>query len=334
MTVNFVIMTIGLVGVALSTKLSSTGGFIFCLAAIGFVGVGSSFGESVMLSYMKIYPPEIVNGWSSGTGISGVFGSLVYIGLVALKLSDSTIFYIMLPTIAIYVVVYFFVLKKPSFQTDQYTPLKTDADEIVNQKKSDTHPLVEDITPEVDIQPVRGPMGETKKQRYIRCAWLVWFNAVNLMLVYFFEYVASVGGADLAIKESNDSFFTKNAYAIFSFCYQILTILQGINMVFWIVQANYKMINNVWALFVLMFYCGLLGGASYVNVFYLILNDKKIPDEDRDVCINYAALLVTVGIAAASAFILIMDNTFLAHVVEASKANPTSAPTNATLLLF
>ncbi|KAN0037859.1 hypothetical protein ACTA71_000030 [Dictyostelium dimigraforme] len=337
--VNCIFMIIGLVGVALSVYIN----FGFCIAAIAFVGIASSFGESVVLSYMKKFPAELVNGWSSGTGIAGVCGSLFYIAMVAAGLSNSTIFYMMLPTVAVYFLLFFFGLKVPNHL------------ESINNSQTEKQSLVKKDQLKIeDIDDNKGsggggaeiaPPGETKNQRYIRCARLVWYNAVNLALVYFFEYVASVGGADLALKKDPDNkdFFISNAFAIFSFCYQlgvlisrsslqfikirhigVITILQGINMVFWIVQAKYKMVTSVWILFILMVYCGLLGGASYVNVFYLILHDKKIPDEDRSLCVNYAALLVTIGITLAACFILIMDYTFLASEVPSSSSSSSS----------
>ncbi|KAK5579952.1 hypothetical protein RB653_009641 [Dictyostelium firmibasis] len=330
---NCIFMIIGLVGVALSVYVN----FGFCIAAIAFVGIASSFGESVILSYMKKFPAELVNGWSSGTGIAGVCGSLFYIAMIAAGLSNSTIFYMMLPTVVVYFLLFFFGLKVPNNLAGGVSTSNNSQTEKQSLVKKDQ--LIEDID---NNECGFAPPGETKKQRYIRCARLVWYNAINLALVYFFEYVASVGGADLALKKDpkNDNFFIANAFAIFSFCYQlgvlvsrsslqfikikhigIITILQGINMVFWIVQARYKMVTSVWVLFILMVYCGLLGGASYVNVFYLILHDKKIPDEDRELCVNYAALLVTVGITLAACFILIMDHTFLASEIPSDSSS-------------
>lgn len=64
-----------------------------------------------------------------------------------------------------------------------------------------------------------------------------------------------------------------------------------------------------------MFYVGLLGGASYVNIFYLVLHDKdNIPDADRDLCVNFVALAITAGITASSIFDLFADYTFLSDV--------------------
>ncbi|GAM26428.1 hypothetical protein SAMD00019534_096030, partial [Acytostelium subglobosum LB1] len=334
--VNCLIFAAGLIGVALSVYVN----FWFCLACIALIGIASSFGESVMLVHLRQYPSDLVNGWASGTGVAGVCGSLFYIALSGLAhLQNQTIFLIILPTVAMYGLLFFVCLKPPVPQDAAYSPLKNEQkepqpsiDDNVNTT-SDDRMIIQDIDNsggDDDIKPVTGPYGETSRSRYIRCAKLVWWNSVNLMLVYFFEYVVSVGGADTAIKNLNGNWFQRNAYPILSFCYQlgvlmsrsslqlfkikhvgILTILQGLNMALWLIQGRYKMIESVWVLFVLMFYCGLLGGAAYVNVFYLILNDKRIPEEDREVCINYAALLTTLGITLASCFILIMDHTWM-----------------------
>ncbi|KYQ94309.1 hypothetical protein DLAC_04607 [Tieghemostelium lacteum] len=339
--VNCLIMALGLVGVALSKYVN----FAFCIACIALIGIASSFGESVLLSFMKKFPADIVNGWSSGTGVAGVCGSLFYIGMVAAGLPNSTIFYLMLPTVAVYFLLFFIGLKVPADSSSSSSASDKKGDYSKLKEEDESRPLTqariedEEDDDQKGVQPIRGPPGETKGQRYKRALKLVIWNAMNLNLVYFFEYVASVGGADLAVRQSDSTdWFVKNSYPILSFCYQlgvlisrsslqvykikrieILTVLQGANMVLWIVQAKYKMIGSVWILFLLMIYCGLLGGASYVNVFYLILHDKKIPDEDRELCINYAALLVTLGITAASCFILIMDHTFLSDAFEATK---------------
>ncbi len=60
-----------------------------------------------------------------------------------------------------------------------------------------------------------------------------------------------------------------------------------------------------------MVYVGLLGGGSYVNIFYLVLHDPNISPLNRELCVNITAIFINVGITLASAFILVMDNTFL-----------------------
>jgi battenin len=315
-------MTAGLLMVALSVWVNSWG---LCLFGVIVIGTSSSFGESVLLGHMRKYSPDIVSGWSSGTGMAGVGGSLGYLLLVAMGLSNVTIFALLAPLGLVYCVLFFYVLVPPPSSINELSPEQS---ERVSLVKNMAIPL--DTAPPID--------DKSSKKRYITCLKLVWWNATQLLLVYFFEYVASVGGSASAQPESyktSDNWFLRNSYAILAFCYQlgvlisrsslhlfkvkkveIITILQGANMVFWVVQAKYPMLvgaKEVWVLFALMVYVGLLGGGSYVNIFYLVLNDPKISTFDRELCVNITAIFVNVGITLSAAFILMMDNTFLAH---------------------
>ena len=66
---------------------------------------------------------------------------------------------------------------------------------------------------------------------------------------------------------------------------------------------------NVYVQFLAMVYVGLLGGAMYVNVFYLLVQKdaNPIPEEDRELCINLVATFMTVGIVTSSIFEIIFD---------------------------
>jgi len=61
------------------TVLSNHNGLCFVLSFIPCFLLGSSyaFGESAMLGYLRLFPKTLLGGWSSGTGISGLFGSLL-----------------------------------------------------------------------------------------------------------------------------------------------------------------------------------------------------------------------------------------------------------------
>lgn len=60
------------------------------------------------------------------------------------------------------------------------------------------------------------------------------------------------------------------------------------------ISCQFKVIP-VYLLPVLMVYVGLLGGASYVNIFYMLLHDDKYPARDRELCINITAMFITLG---------------------------------------
>lgn len=87
-------------------------------------------------------------------------------------------------------------------------------------------------------------------------------------------------------------------------------MLQFLNMVLWIFDVHYKFIP-VYLLPALMIYVGLLGGASYVNIFYLLLHEDKYPEEDREFCINIVSLFITGGIVLGTALETVLFNTVL-----------------------
>jgi len=294
-----------------------------CLVSIVVIGTSSSFGESVLLGHMRKYSPDIVSGWSSGTGMAGVAGSLGYLLFVAAGMTNLSIFAVLAPFGVVYCLLFFYVLKPPPAPFAEITTGEGDQ-AVLKVVEAPNSPLLD--------------RSQSRSQRYKQCLQLVWWNAFQLLLVYFFEYVASVGGSASAQPQeyaNSKDWFLRNSYAILAFCYQlgvlisrsslhffkvkkveIITILQGINMIFWVLQAKYLMLQGsaeVWILFGLMVYVGLLGGGSYVNIFYLVLNDPKIKPSDRELCVNITAIFVNVGITLSSAFILVMDNTFLKH---------------------
>lgn len=317
------LMVAGLLGISLSVWISS---WALCLVSVVIIGTSSSFGESVLLGHMRKYSPDIVSGWSSGTGMAGVGGSLGYLVFVAVKMSNIQIFAILAPLGVIYCVLFFYCLVPPPQSISDLSAGQAERAALVKNMV-----VAEDTTG----SEVPKPKGA---QRYAKCLKLVWWNATQLMLVYFFEYVASVGGsasAQPAEYADSSNWFLRNSYAILAFCYQlgvlvsrsslqffkvkkveVITILQGINMVYWVLQAKFLMLKGpgeIWILFALMVYVGLLGGGSYVNIFYLVLNDPLIAPIDRELCVNITAIFVNVGITLSSMFILLMDNTFLKH---------------------
>ena len=79
-------------------------------------------------------------------------------------------------------------------------------------------------------------------------------------------------------------------------------------------RRYYKAVTSLPLMFASMIFVGLLGGASYVNVFYLLLKDPAIPEQDREFTIQIAAVFgPTLGITLSSLSVLAMDNTFLLH---------------------
>ena len=58
-----------------------------------------------------------------------------------------------------------------------------------------------------------------------------------------------------------------------------------------------------------MIIAGMLRGAVYVNIFYMIRTDSKYPDGDREMCANVASIFLTVGESAFDIELLIGTHT-------------------------
>jgi len=331
--INTLLTTIGVGGIILSLYLGE-GYFWLCLLSIIFVGTASSFGESVILCYLKKFPSELVGAWSSGTGFAGVLGTLSYalFKIDSINLSDLKIFIIVSPLIIVYVLLFFVVIKIP------LKPYVVKVSDSTSLAGIESQPLMSDdgrINTTSDHYSIESgaPENESKCGRLGRCIKYVWWPSLNLILVYFFEYVACMGGSNRAQGgnwRKDPNWYIRHSYVILNLSYQIgvllsrsslsivkikhveiLTTIQFCNMSFWLVQATIHFVQGypiIWALFAHMLFTGLMGGASYVNVFYLVLMNKEIPDKDRELATNVAALSNTFGITMAAVVILILEN--------------------------
>ncbi|KAK3103540.1 hypothetical protein FSP39_019999, partial [Pinctada imbricata] len=264
---------------------------------------------SVALGYLRLFDSKLVNAWSSGTGMAGVLGSGIYIifgctigegnKTAQLKHLTKYAFLLTLPFVLLYLVAYIFIIKSPN-DNDTAPPTIQDDEEPLIEESNESEKSVSD------------PVTETSFQRIGRCFKLIGWLSFNLCTVYVFEYVAQGCAAKVRPKSEYNK-GCPELFAALSLCYQagvfvsrssvqlfqikrveILTILQLINMVLWLIDVHYKFIPLA-ILPTLMVYVGLLGGASYVNIFYLLLNDSRFPDKDRELCINITALFITAG---------------------------------------
>ena len=326
---NAILMLLGLLAIAYAPSL------MMALAAIVVVGSSSSFGESFSLGYLRLYPAEMVGGWSSGTGMAGVGGAALYMVFSFFDLDNKTSFLLCVPFVAIYLFFYL-ILEKPMCEKRE----KRRSGHAENEREEEESDLLEESSYADRPLDRRGEPSSRKEHeeesfctKFMRCTNLVSWVSLNLFLVYFFEYVISSGFASKCLPkdlEHRTEFYYKDSFEILSFCYQfgvfisrsslkffkvrkieVLTVLQGLNFALWLLQDIYKTFS-VWFLYLHMVFVGLLGGAAYVNIFYLIINDQRIMGRDKDLCVNITAMFITLGITLACAFILFADNTFLA----------------------
>jgi battenin len=52
-------------------------------------------GEVVILGFQKNFPIFVLSGWSSGTGLAGIFGTLTYLFLKSMEVPNKVTFFVM-----------------------------------------------------------------------------------------------------------------------------------------------------------------------------------------------------------------------------------------------
>lgn len=339
---NAVIMLIGLFGVAYAFS------FWFALVCIVFVGASAAFGENVALGYLRLFPSTLVNAWSSGTGMAGVLGAGIYIifGCVVgaggentekLKSLTKYAFLLTTPFVVLYMISYFFIIKPPRSEdeVEDVPPQSGNVQDSGEEGETgeDRRPLMHDAV-SGDEQVFEAPAERLKTyeepmcRKIFRCFKITSWLSFNLCAVYLFEYIVQ-GCAAKVRPKSEYNIGCPELYAALSLCYQagvfvsrssvqllriqrveVLTILQGINMFIWLFDVHYKFMPTS-ILPAVMIYVGLLGGASYVNIFYRLLHDDIYPDKDRELCINIVAIFITLGIVLGTVSETILFNTVL-----------------------
>mmetsp|Transcript_10394 Transcript_10394/g.15531 ORF Transcript_10394/g.15531 Transcript_10394/m.15531 type:complete len:400 (-) Transcript_10394:711-1910(-) len=315
-------MAFSFVLISICSATSDKWGFGVALVATVIMGIFQSWGECVMLGFTKSFPPEYVSGFSSGTGFAGVAGAGIILLLKLAGLSYTVIYLCVLPLFGAYLVSFIWLWKKAKTDWSSKSLL-------VSQEESNLQ--VEPIpTEESEGKKVSSSSGNALfSMEQLKYVWKkAWFLSTNLGLVYFLEYCIITGFADRATNQNSGSsdYFKANAYVILQFCYQfgvmisrsslscfkikrvwIVTSLQALNFVLWWIEAE-TIFLGTWLEFILMIWVGCMGGIIYVNVAYLILTNKEMPQSYKEAAMNQNLCINSSAIILSSVFCIILDN--------------------------
>eukprot|EP00931_Biecheleriopsis_adriatica_P102741 TRINITY_DN77679_c0_g1_i1.p1 TRINITY_DN77679_c0_g1~~TRINITY_DN77679_c0_g1_i1.p1 ORF type:complete len:298 (-),score=30.31 TRINITY_DN77679_c0_g1_i1:160-936(-) len=253
----------------------------------------------------------MVSAFSSGTGMSGVLGSALYIGLSGGGMTFSAIFMLLNVFVLIYLLVYFVGVQEPrSFLACELVP---------------------------------SPSGDRQEQNICSEARqihrLIFRPVVQLFMVYVFEYAVQMSAGfeqpcsyhGAPTSEASDP-VVRGFYPLTQFVYQlgvlvsrsslsfwkikrvhILTWFQALNMIVWLLLAKTKWLGEpplLYLMIPMMLFVGLLGGASYVNVLHIIRTDEKV-SHNVELAMNVAGIYFTLGICGGSLVDLLFVNTVL-----------------------
>lgn len=88
---------------------------------------------------------------------------------------------------------------------------------------------------------------------------------------------------------------------------EILSYLQILNFLLYFSIAYFKWMGIIYQI-PLCVYVGLLGGASFGNCFFLILDTKKLKKLNRELCVNFSNLFMNLAVIISSVIGLFVAN--------------------------
>ncbi|XP_011142797.1 battenin [Harpegnathos saltator] len=262
------------------------------LAILGVVitSLSSGLGEVTLLSYSNQYPKQVISTWSSGTGGAGVIGAGSYAGLTMVLSIENTLL-VMLVVPLVQAITFWIILKHPAHSRIPITKNGIDSQEQI----------------------IKVPQ-KTFRDKLALVPGLLKYM-IPLALVYLFEYFINQGLYELV--EFNDIWLThKQQYRWLQVDYQIgvfisrssvnlisinkiwiMSVLQFVNVIILLFETLYYYIPNIWIVFAVVLWEGLLGGGAYVNTFYRM--STEIPKADREASLGIATMADSIGITLA-----------------------------------
>ncbi|CAO1415609.1 unnamed protein product [Diamesa hyperborea] len=264
------------------------------LFGVAITSLASGLGEPTFLAYSAYFNKNTISTWSSGTGGAGIVGALSFTVLRGLGLSNQQTLLVMISVPVLELITFFGLLRKP-------LPLD---EQIAEQQKSK-----ESLTEAAYEPPLEG---FREKISYIK-KLLIYM--MPLALVYLFEYLVNQGLFEL-VYFPNIFLMDSEQYRWYQVTYQVgvfisrssvnivkikhiwlMAVLQFGVLSFFFAEAILMFTPNIWIIFGIIFFEGLLGGGAYVNTFYRMT--KEIPATRREYAMGVVALSDSVGITLA-----------------------------------
>ena len=314
----------------------------FCLTLIPsfIMGTGYAFGESTVLGYLKAFPKDLVGGWSSGTGLSGLTGGTLNLLVKIFKVDLQYLYIGVSPFCFAYFVLFFCAdrLKaKYDAEIESGTiigPLQPeDSVEVPSPKTSEE----KDVVPTKDNKDIKNK--EMNLGNFLSAFTAGSHIIINLGLVYFLEFTTLNGVTErisqkvsAKVKEGEADYYL-NLYEMFCLCYQIgvfisrsslqivkkiprawiFSLCQAVNMVLWILDYYCGILFGFYVRGPLLIVLGFFGGGAYAACFYQILQSKYIPQDLKELCVNIATICNDIGTLGSGLMVLLLHKVIMTN---------------------
>ena len=241
------------------------------LLAVIIQSTSGSLGDVTFLALTCHFSDSSVSAYASGSGAAGLVGSgFYYFMRDVADLSQRTVFMIASSFSLLILVSFLSLPRNPDH----------DGYEIFNSNQADFESEKDELSEMEPNQITRMQFLPVLVKKYM----------TPFVLVFFFEYLINSGVLPTWTRFRDGVHHDQSkTYALLIFVYQIgvflsrstlelihvpflsvMTVLQIINLVFFIICSIYELLPSLYIAIVLVAYEGMLGGLTYVNTFHRI----------------------------------------------------------------
>lgn len=330
--------------------LVSTGTLGVCILGIVLASLSSGFGEVTFLQLTHFYQHVSLNGWSSGTGGAGLLGSASYLLLTSVLKVSVSLSLLLFSILPFTFLLYFRLGASENYDNVEYQSVSihggesimdasienpdTDGNKVINTGNSLTGHAQQGRWETL----VSHLHDTTKKLNSLVVPYMI-----PLSTVYLFEYLINQAVSPTLLFPLDEGhrhpfFFHKyrDIYVTYGTLYQLgvfisrssanfirlrklylLSILQGFNLLIAVAQSWFYVTHSVWLVMVLIFYEGLLGGASYVNTFMNII--EEVDPDKREFSLGAVSISDSFGTLLAAFFGILLEPKLCSHQIDTGR---------------
>ena len=310
-------------------SLSPTNEISWKILGITLASLSSGLGEVSFLQLTHYYEENsAIGGFSSGTGGAGLFGSFLF--MVFTNVLGFPVWVVLLICAVFpsgFIITYFNLLPLPMHEYQVILQQQQEREE--EQEEEEYQQQLQDEARSQNIESIRevkysvNYMSKHVQNTIHKITPLILPYMLPLTTVYISEYVINQGISPtllFPLKEVPRWLISsyRDIYVVYGFLYQLgvfisrssvtmgirikrlylLSVLQFINVMITLYQSIYDLpFHLIWWLFLLIFYEGLLGGASYVNTFKSV--SEQVSRTKREFSMGCVSISDSLGIVTA-----------------------------------
>lgn len=314
----------GMLLIALTPAYTDGGTIATKMAGVILASLSSGAGELSFLGLVHYYGPFSLAAWGSGTGGAGLIGAGLYaLATTSWGLSVRTTLLASACLPVVMLISFFLILPLGPLRLHAKThpvdePAGQQNEDVEQEQRQGLLSPPDGSKPAVFSQHAYTPGWATFRRNLRRARSLFFPYMLPLLLVYVAEYTINQGVAPTLLFPLPESPFKhyRAFYPTYNAIYQagvfisrsstpfvrihnlyLPSFLQVANLVFLASHAIFDFVPNVYLIFAVIFWEGLLGGLVYVNTFGEI--SDNVPQEDREFSLSATTVSDSGGICIA-----------------------------------